>query len=117
MRCYLITFIKIYVYIFVYIYARAHRDIRVHTCVCVSVFIYVCMYVCLSVCMYTGGSVSLLASVQYVLFFFLRLRLYDYVLRVTICRSLPRSEAKRENSFIHPSVRTHSHPRLRSSCI
>lgn len=41
-------------------------------------------------------------------FFFSRLRLYDYVLRVTICRSLPRSEAKRENSFIHPSVRTHT---------
>lgn len=67
---------------------------------------YVCM-LCMYVYMYVYRWACIVSRFGTIcpFFFFSRLRLYDYVLRVTICRSLLRSEA---NSFIHPSVRTHT---------
>jgi len=103
MRCYLITFIKIYVvYIFVYIYIRA----RIGICICV--YIYICVF-CICTC--TGGPD--LHSLQYNMFFSLRLRLRLRTKSYN-CRSLSRSGPKQEISFIHPSVRTHNHLTLPS---
>lgn len=96
MRCYLITFIKIYVvYIFVYIYivyTRAHRYL--YLCVCTS---------CKCTCVQVGLIFTRFGNV----FYSSRLRLYDYVLKVTsFCRNLHRNERIR---FTHPFVRTHNH--------
>lgn len=91
-------------------YTRAHRYLYL----CVGVYVcFVYMYV-------YRWAWSSLASVT-ICSSFSHDCVYDYVLRITICRSLPRSGPKRENSFIHPSVRTHNHltppTPLRSSCI
>lgn len=102
MRCYLITFIKIYVYIFVYIYARAHRDIRVHTCVCVSVFIYVCMYVYRWVCIVTRFGT--ICSFFLLTIASLRLRTKSYNL------SESSSLGSETRKFVHSSIRSNTQP-------
>lgn len=99
MRCYLITFIKIYVvYIFVYIYIYIRA--RIGICICVLV----CTYV-LRICTCTGGPDP--HSLRYNMFFFFsRLRLRLCTTNYNLSESSPFRIETRE--FVHSSIRSNT---------
>lgn len=90
---------------------HVHKNIR---SLYICIYIYICIRARIGICIYvyfvytcTGGPD--LHSLRYnILFFSSRLRLRLRTKNYNLSES-SRSGPKRENSFIHPSVRTHNH--------
>jgi len=105
MRCYFITFIKIYVvYIFIYIYISLYIYIyiraRIGICICFSFFVYMYVY-------RWAWSFTRFDNMFFSTRLHLRLRLWLRTKSYNLSKSFPFRSATRE--FVHSSIRSNTH--------